>query len=69
MASFTMTLNENGTLQSSYKWRRVLLKVSGEALAGDQEQNIDPKVGIERAIRTHYCAFVLSKALKMGCLA
>lgn len=44
MASFTMTLNENGTPQSSYKWRRVLLKVSGEALAGDQEQNIDPKV-------------------------
>ncbi|KAL0743505.1 hypothetical protein Bca4012_085018 [Brassica carinata] len=26
------------------KWRRVLLKVSGEALAGDEEQNIDPKV-------------------------
>lgn len=28
----------------SYKWQRVLLKVSGEALAGDQQQNIDPKV-------------------------
>lgn len=27
-----------------YKWRRVLLKVSGEALAGDHAQNIDPKV-------------------------
>jgi uridylate kinase len=29
---------------SKPKWRRVLLKVSGEALAGDQTQNIDPKV-------------------------
>ncbi|KAL4379861.1 hypothetical protein GQ457_02G009980 [Hibiscus cannabinus] len=28
----------------SYKWQRVLLKVSGEALAGDQSQNIDPKI-------------------------
>ncbi|KAK7318464.1 hypothetical protein RJT34_03166 [Clitoria ternatea] len=28
----------------SYKWRRVLLKVSGEALAGDHAQNIDPKI-------------------------
>ena len=26
------------------RWRRVLLKVSGEALAGDGSQNIDPKV-------------------------
>ncbi|CAI8619109.1 unnamed protein product [Vicia faba] len=26
------------------RWRRVLLKVSGEALAGDQAQNIDPKI-------------------------
>lgn len=26
------------------KWRRVLLKVSGEALAGDGQQNIDPKI-------------------------
>eukprot|EP00270_Netrium_digitus_P016411 TRINITY_DN5886_c0_g1_i2.p2 TRINITY_DN5886_c0_g1~~TRINITY_DN5886_c0_g1_i2.p2 ORF type:complete len:382 (+),score=79.88 TRINITY_DN5886_c0_g1_i2:33-1148(+) len=26
------------------KWRRVLLKVSGEALAGDGQSNIDPKV-------------------------
>lgn len=30
--------------RSSYKWQRVLLKVSGEALAGDHSQNIDPKV-------------------------
>ncbi|GAB2234808.1 hypothetical protein Drorol1_Dr00004074 [Drosera rotundifolia] len=27
-----------------YKWQRVLLKVSGEALAGDHTQSIDPKV-------------------------
>ncbi len=29
---------------SSLRWRRVLLKVSGEALLGDGSQNIDPKV-------------------------
>ncbi|KAG6541798.1 hypothetical protein Mapa_016811 [Marchantia paleacea] len=28
----------------NFKWRRVLLKVSGEALAGDGSGNIDPKV-------------------------
>jgi len=28
----------------SLRWRRVLLKVSGEALAGDSEQNVDPKI-------------------------
>ncbi|KAL3528038.1 hypothetical protein ACH5RR_012694 [Cinchona calisaya] len=44
MAPFNMTLKENSSPQSSYKWRRILLKVSGEALAGDQAQNIDPKV-------------------------
>jgi hypothetical protein len=27
-----------------FRWRRVLLKVSGEALSGDGSQNIDPKV-------------------------
>lgn len=43
-APFSMAMSENGTPQSSYKWRRVLLKVSGEALAGDREQNIDPKI-------------------------
>ena len=37
-------LNENRLSRPSYKWQRVLLKVSGEALAGDQTQNIDPKV-------------------------
>ncbi|CAH9120242.1 unnamed protein product [Cuscuta europaea] len=36
---------DNDTLSKpSFKWRRVLLKVSGEALAGDQTQNIDPKI-------------------------
>ncbi|CAK9860778.1 unnamed protein product [Sphagnum jensenii] len=29
---------------SSLRWRRVLLKVSGEALLGDGSQNIDPKI-------------------------
>lgn len=34
------------TTDSTYpfRWRRVLLKVSGEALAGDGSQNIDPKI-------------------------
>ncbi|KAL4333939.1 hypothetical protein GQ457_07G004900 [Hibiscus cannabinus] len=40
MAPFGMQMND----KPSYKWRRVLLKVSGEALAGDHTQNIDPKI-------------------------
>ncbi|XP_022978977.1 uncharacterized protein LOC111478766 [Cucurbita maxima] len=44
MAPSGMTLNEASMSMPSYKWRRVLLKVSGEALAGDRLQNIDPKV-------------------------
>nr|XP_023896406.1 uncharacterized protein LOC112008308 [Quercus suber] len=44
MAPFGVTMNEGVMSKSSYKWRRVLLKVSGEALAGDHLQNIDPKV-------------------------
>lgn len=44
LAPFGVTMSENGKSHSSYKWRRVLLKVSGEALAGDQAQNIDPKI-------------------------
>lgn len=50
MAPFNMTMREVALSQSqsSYKWRRVLLKVSGEALAGDEEQNIDPKVAYKR---------------------
>ncbi|KAJ7956994.1 putative Uridylate kinase [Quillaja saponaria] len=42
MSSFGISITESG--KSSYKWQRVLLKVSGEALAGDQMQNIDPKI-------------------------
>ncbi|GMH13403.1 hypothetical protein Nepgr_015244 [Nepenthes gracilis] len=38
------TALEYGSSRQSYKWHRVLLKVSGEALAGDNTQNIDPKV-------------------------
>lgn len=34
----------DGASNPPLKWRRVLLKVSGEALAGDEQQNIDPKV-------------------------
>ncbi|CAA2992523.1 uncharacterized protein LOC111387526 isoform X2 [Olea europaea var. sylvestris] len=44
MPPFGISMNDNGTSKPSYKWRRVLLKVSGEALAGDQKQNIDPKI-------------------------
>ena len=46
MAPNGMILNEASMSMPSYKWRRVLLKVSGEALAGDGLQNIDPKVGV-----------------------
>lgn len=44
MSPFGVTFNEAGMCKSSFKWQRVLLKVSGEALAGDNTQNIDPKV-------------------------
>lgn len=44
MAPFGVTMHEGGPLRSTHKWQRVLLKVSGEALAGDFAQNIDPKV-------------------------
>ncbi|TQE00666.1 hypothetical protein C1H46_013715 [Malus baccata] len=49
MATFGVTMSGNGSSGPSYKWRRVLLKVSGEALAGDHTQNIDPKVTMEIA--------------------
>ncbi|KAK9010580.1 hypothetical protein V6N11_043462 [Hibiscus sabdariffa] len=39
MDPFGMQMND----KPSYKWQRVLLKVSGEALAGNQSRNIDPK--------------------------
>ncbi|KAF9609130.1 hypothetical protein IFM89_013384 [Coptis chinensis] len=44
LTPFNFTTDEAANSKQSYKWRRVLLKVSGEALAGDQAQNIDPKV-------------------------
>ncbi|KAL2940023.1 Uridylate kinase [Bienertia sinuspersici] len=43
MPSFGLSSNED-VHKPCYKWQRVLLKVSGEALAGDNAQNIDPKV-------------------------
>ncbi|KAL5752082.1 hypothetical protein ACOSP7_022261 [Xanthoceras sorbifolium] len=46
MSPFGVTLNEANMSTPSFKWRRVLLKVSGEALAGDHTQNIDPKVSM-----------------------
>ncbi|MQL75271.1 hypothetical protein Taro_007656 [Colocasia esculenta] len=39
-------MEETSMSKPTYKWRRVLLKVSGEALAGDHTENIDPKVAI-----------------------
>lgn len=41
---FSFTTDDATMSKPLYKWRRVLLKVSGEALAGDHAQNIDPKV-------------------------
>ncbi|XP_070016680.1 uncharacterized protein LOC107772097 [Nicotiana tabacum] len=35
---------DNGTPKPSYKWCRVLLKVSGEARARGHAQNVDPNV-------------------------
>lgn len=46
VSPFALSMNEAS--KPSYKWRRVLLKVSGEALAGDHSQNIDPKVGMQK---------------------
>ncbi|KAM0837206.1 hypothetical protein ACQ4PT_061822 [Festuca glaucescens] len=39
-----LMLDEGSRSKKPYKWQRVLLKVSGEALAGDHTENIDPKV-------------------------
>ncbi|KAJ0097974.1 hypothetical protein Patl1_27426 [Pistacia atlantica] len=44
---FGVTFNEAGMSKSSFKWRRLLLKVSGLALAGDHVQKIDPKGPIQ----------------------
>ncbi|KAL3646987.1 hypothetical protein CASFOL_009159 [Castilleja foliolosa] len=41
---FGVPMNDSSSQKPSFRWRRVLLKVSGEALAGDQAQNIDPKI-------------------------
>lgn len=43
MPSFGLSPNGDAS-KPLRKWQRVLLKVSGEALAGDNLQNIDPKV-------------------------
>lgn len=57
MASFGVT-SETSMSRSNYKWQRVLLKVSGEALAGDQAQNIDPKVRL--SITVQALSYILS---------
>ncbi|XP_008784129.2 uridylate kinase [Phoenix dactylifera] len=44
MTPFGAITDESSMPKPSYKWHRVLLKVSGEALAGDHTQNIDPKI-------------------------
>ena len=44
VARFGVRMHETSLSTPSRKWQRVLLKVSGEALAGDHTQNIDPKV-------------------------
>lgn len=44
MPPFGVMLNDSSSSKPLYKWQRVLLKVSGEALAGDQTQTIDPKI-------------------------
>ena len=43
-APLSMIMEESPVPTRPYKWQRVLLKVSGEALAGDRQENIDPKV-------------------------
>jgi len=53
MSPFALSMNES----TKPKWRRVLLKVSGEALAGDQAQNIDPKVCLQ--FISLFCVFNL----------
>jgi len=47
MPPFSFTLDEGSSRSKKpYRWQRVLLKVSGEALAGDHTENIDPKVSL-----------------------
>ncbi|XLU70748.1 hypothetical protein S245_029801, partial [Arachis hypogaea] len=42
MSPFALSINEFSN--QPIKWQRVLLKISGEALAGDHSKNIDPKI-------------------------
>ncbi|KAI0496039.1 hypothetical protein KFK09_022346 [Dendrobium nobile] len=44
MLPFVLASEEDSRPKPSYRWQRVLLKVSGEALAGDRTENIDPKI-------------------------
>ncbi|XP_073007638.1 uridylate kinase PUMPKIN, chloroplastic [Typha latifolia] len=44
MPRFAHMADEAAKPKPPYRWQRVLLKVSGEALAGDHTQNIDPKI-------------------------
>ncbi|RYR39095.1 hypothetical protein Ahy_A09g044523 [Arachis hypogaea] len=44
MSPFALSINEFSN--QPIKWQRVLLKISGEALAGDHSKNIDPKISM-----------------------
>ncbi|PWZ32532.1 Uridylate kinase [Zea mays] len=45
MLPFSFTFDEDSSSSRRlYRWKRVLLKVSGEALAGNHTENIDPKI-------------------------
>ncbi|KAL6616774.1 hypothetical protein ACP70R_039044 [Stipagrostis hirtigluma subsp. patula] len=44
MPPFSFSLDEGSRSTKPYRWQRVLLKVSGEALAGDRTENIDSKI-------------------------
>ena len=55
MYPFKLFLADEGTysMSNEYKYDRVLLKLSGEALAGDQGYGIDPKVVDDQIGRAH----------------
>jgi len=45
MPPFSFTFDQDSSSSKRpYRWKRVLLKVSGEALAGNHTENIDPKI-------------------------
>ncbi|CAN6444914.1 unnamed protein product [Victoria cruziana] len=46
---FSLTESEVLVPKRSFQWQRVLLKVSGEALAGDGSQNVDPEIAMSIA--------------------